>query len=75
MLINRTVLRSLQKNLETIGSYPPYTPRGTSFRKEDQESVKQASIGWSQEIKPLEETLEHSMGGSTDWVIELNVAQ
>jgi aminobenzoyl-glutamate utilization protein B len=65
MLINRTGSAVLQKNLETLGPIA-YTPEEQVFAKKIQESVNKPQIGLVSEIKPLEETLEHSMGGSTD---------
>jgi aminobenzoyl-glutamate utilization protein B len=65
MLVNRTGSAVLQKNLETLGSIS-YTAEEQVFAKKIQESVNKPQIGLVSEIKPLEETLEHSMGGSTD---------
>ncbi len=65
MLINRTGSAILQKNLETLGPIS-YTDEEQTFAKKIQESVNKPQIGLVSEIKPLEETQEHSMGGSTD---------
>ncbi|WP_245803649.1 amidohydrolase [Algoriphagus marinus] len=65
MLINRTGSEVLQKNLESLGPIS-YTEEEQVFAKKIQESVNKPQIGLVSEIKPLEETLEHSMGGSTD---------
>ncbi|MDG1277237.1 MAG: amidohydrolase [Algoriphagus sp.] len=65
MLINRKGSEVLQKNLESLGPIS-YTEEEQVFAKKIQESVNKPQIGLVSEIKPLEETLEHSMGGSTD---------
>ena len=65
MLINRTGSEVLQKNLELLGPIS-YTDEEQVFAKKIQESTFKPQIGLISEIKPLEETLEHSMGGSTD---------
>jgi aminobenzoyl-glutamate utilization protein B len=65
LLINRTGSEALQKNLELLGPIS-YTEEEQVFAKKIQESTFKPQIGLVSQIKPLEETLEHSMGGSTD---------
>lgn len=65
ILVNRTGSAALQKNLETLGPIT-YTEAEQDFAKKIQESTGKPQIGLISEIKPMEETAEHSMGGSTD---------
>ncbi|MDR7128302.1 aminobenzoyl-glutamate utilization protein B [Algoriphagus sp. 4150] len=65
ILVNRTGSAALQKNLETLGPIT-YTEEEQVFAKKIQESTEKPQIGLVSEIKPMEETEEHSMGGSTD---------
>lgn len=65
LLINRTGSEVLQKNLELLGPIS-YTEEEQVFAKKIQESTFKPQIGLVSQIKPLEATLEHSMGGSTD---------
>jgi len=65
ILVNRTGSSALQKNLETLGPIT-YTEEEQDFAKKIQESTGKPQIGLVSEIKPMEETAEHSMGGSTD---------
>lgn len=65
LLVNRTGSEVLQKNLEMLGPIS-YTEEEQVFAKKIQESTFKPQIGLVSEIKPLEVTLEHSMGGSTD---------
>ena len=64
-MINRTGSQVLQKNLELLGPIS-YTDEEQVFAKKIQEITFKPQIGLVSQIKPLEETLEHSMGGSTD---------
>jgi aminobenzoyl-glutamate utilization protein B len=73
ILVNRTGSAVLQKNLETLGPIT-YTEAEQDFAKKIQEATGKPQIGVSSEIQPMEETEEHSMGGSTDvgdvsWVV------
>lgn len=65
ILVNRTGSAALQKNLEALGPIT-YTEAEQDFAKKIQESTGKPQIGLVSEIKPMEETAEHSMGGSTD---------
>jgi aminobenzoyl-glutamate utilization protein B len=73
ILVNRTGSAVLQKNLETLGPII-YTEEEQTFAKKIQEATGKPQIGILSEITPMEETEEHSMGGSTDvgdvsWVV------
>ncbi len=65
VLVNRTGAAALQKNLEQLGEIQ-YTPEETDFAKKIQESTEKKQIGMEASIHPMEETLEHPGGGSTD---------
>jgi len=54
----------VQKELGDIGPIA-YTPEGTSFRQKKIKKVLTSPPNWVglRDFKPLEETLEHSMGG------------
>ena len=65
VLVNRTGSAALQKNLETLGPIS-YTEEEQEFAKKIQEATGKPQIGLVSEIEPMEETAEHSMGGSTD---------
>jgi aminobenzoyl-glutamate utilization protein B len=65
VLVNRTGGAALQKNLEYLGPIE-YTASETEFGKKIQEATGKKMVGMDSKIKPLEETLEHPMGGSTD---------
>lgn len=65
VLVNRTGSAALQKNLETLGPIT-YTEKEQTFAKKIQESTEKPQIGLVSKIEPMEETAEHSMGGSTD---------
>lgn len=65
VLVNRTGGARLQKNLEHLGPIS-YNDAEQLFAKKIQESVGKPQVGLVSEISPLEETLEHPMGGSTD---------
>ena len=51
--------------METLGSIS-YTEEEQEFAKKIQEATGKPQIGLVSEIEPMEETAEHSMGGSTD---------
>ncbi len=65
VLVNRTGGARLQKNLEYLGKIT-YTEEELTFAKKIQEATGKPEVGMDMEIRPLEETLEHPMGGSTD---------
>jgi aminobenzoyl-glutamate utilization protein B len=65
VLVNRTGGARLQQNLEYLGAID-YTEQEQEFAKKIQESTEKELVGLVSEIKPLEETQEHPMGGSTD---------
>ena len=73
ILVNRTGSAAMQKNLEMLGPIS-YTEEEQEFAKKIQEATGKPQIGVVSEITPMEETEEHSMGGSTDvgdvsWVV------
>ena len=65
VLVNRTGAAALQKNLESLGSID-YTEEEQEFARKIQAATGKEQVGAVSEIEPLEETLEHPMGGSTD---------
>ena len=65
VLVNRTGAAALQKNLESLGPIE-YTEKEQEFAREIQAATGKEQVGAVSEIQPLEETLEHPMGGSTD---------
>ncbi|WP_268124985.1 amidohydrolase [Roseivirga pacifica] len=65
VLVNRTGGAAMQKNLEYLGNIE-YTEAETNFAKKIQEATGKPQVGMDMEIRPLEETQEHPMGGSTD---------
>jgi len=65
VLVNRTGGARLQKNLEYLGPIT-YTDDEQNFAKKIQEATGKPQIGIEADIHPMEETLEHPMGGSTD---------
>ncbi len=65
VLVNRTGAAALQKNLEFLGPID-YTEEEQDFARKIQEATGKEQVGAVSEIEPLEETLEHPMGGSTD---------
>lgn len=65
VLVNRTGGGALQKNLEYLGPIQ-YTEEEQTFGKKIQVATGKEQVGMYSEIEPLEETLEHPMGGSTD---------
>jgi aminobenzoyl-glutamate utilization protein B len=73
ILVNRTGSAIMQKNIESLGAIS-YTEEEQAFAKKIQEANGKPQVGVISEIKPMEETQEHSMGGSTDvgdvsWVV------
>ncbi|MFT6941719.1 MAG: aminobenzoyl-glutamate utilization protein B, partial [Cyclobacteriaceae bacterium] len=73
VLVNRTGGGRLQKNLEYLGEIE-YTEEETAYGKKIQAATGKPEIGMDTKIQPLEETLEHPSGGSTDvgdvsWVV------
>lgn len=65
VLPNRTGGAIMQKNLEYLGGIE-YTEEETTYAKGIQEATGKEQVGMDAEIKPLKETAEHPMGGSTD---------
>jgi aminobenzoyl-glutamate utilization protein B len=65
VLVNRTGAAALQQNLEALGAIN-YTEEEQEFAKKIQAATGKEQVGAVSEIEPLEETLEHPMGGSTD---------
>lgn len=73
VLVNRTGGAKLQTNLEYLGEIS-YTEEETVYGKKIQEATGKPQVGMDTKINPMEETLEHPMGGSTDvgdvsWVV------
>lgn len=73
IFVNRTGSAVMQKNIEALGAIS-YTEEEQAFAKKIQEANGKPLVGVISEIKPMEETQEHSMGGSTDvgdvsWVV------
>ena len=65
VLVNRTGAAALQSNLEFLGPIL-YTDAEQDFAKGIQEATNKPQVGIESIINPMEETLEHPMGGSTD---------
>lgn len=65
ILVNRAGGERMQKNLEYLGEID-YTNEEVNFAKKIQEATGKKQVGLDMKINPLEETLEHPMGGSTD---------
>ncbi len=65
ILVNRTGGAAMQKNLEHLGAIE-YSDAEQLFAKKIQEATGKEQVGMVSEINPLEETLEHPGGGSTD---------
>lgn len=65
VLVNRVGGAQLQQNLEYLGAIS-YTEEEETYAKKIQEATGKPQVGLDSEIKPLKETLEHPMGGSTD---------
>jgi len=73
VLVNRTGAAALQKNLEYLGELD-FTEDEIAFAKKIQKATNKPQIGFDTKIEPMEETLEHPRGGSTDvgdvsWVV------
>ncbi len=73
ILVNRSGGVRLQKNLEYLGMIG-YTNDEEDFAKSIQKTTGKPEVGLDMLIRPLEETLEHPSGGSTDvgdvsWVV------
>ncbi len=73
IVVNRTGGARMQSNLEYLGSIS-YTEEEQDFARKIQQATGKPEVGLDSEIRPLEETLEHPMGGSTDagdvsWVV------
>ncbi|MFT4568566.1 MAG: aminobenzoyl-glutamate utilization protein B [Saprospiraceae bacterium] len=65
VLVNRTGGATLQKNLESLGAIE-YNELEQDFAKKIQEATNSEVLGIESIISPLEKTLEHPMGASTD---------
>jgi len=65
LLVNRTGGAKMQTNLEYLGDIE-YTPEEQAFARGIQKSTGKPEIGIESVITPLEVTLEHPGGGSTD---------
>jgi len=65
IMVNRTGSARLQTNLEYLGPIT-YTDEEQAFAKRIQVATNKPEIGIESIINPMEETLEHPMGGSTD---------
>ena len=65
ILVNRTGSEAMQKNMEYLGAIE-YTDEEQDFAKGIQEATGKEQLGIESKIEPLEETLEHPRGGSTD---------
>ena len=65
ILVNRTGGAKMQANLEFLGPIQ-YTDTEQAFAKQIQAATDKEQLGIESKIDPLEETLEHPMGGSTD---------
>lgn len=65
VLPNRTGGMRMQSNLEYLGPIQ-YTEEEETFAKGIQRATGKPEVGLDSEIKPMRETAEHPMGGSTD---------
>jgi aminobenzoyl-glutamate utilization protein B len=65
VLPNRAGGAILQKNLEYLGSIE-YTEEEITYAKAIQEATGKEQVGMDAQVRPLKETAEHPMGGSTD---------
>lgn len=65
VMVNRTGAARLQSNLEYLGPIT-YTDDEQNFAKGIQKATDKPQVGIESIINPMEETLEHPMGGSTD---------
>lgn len=73
VLVNRTGAARLQTNIEFLGGIT-YTDNEQIFARKIQEATGKDQVGLISQIKPMEETIEHPRGGSTDvgdvsWVV------
>jgi aminobenzoyl-glutamate utilization protein B len=73
LLVNRAGGAAVQKNIEMLGEIS-YTQEEEEFGKKIQEMTGKPQVGMDSKISPLEVTLEHPGGGSTDvgdvsWVV------
>lgn len=73
VLVNRTGAARLQTNLEYLGEIS-FTEDETTFAKAIQKATEKPQVGMDTKISPMEVTLEHPRGGSTDvgdvsWVV------
>ena len=73
VVVNRTGAKRLQSNLEYLGTID-YTEGEEEFAKSIQRATGKPEVGLDMEIRPMEETLEHPGGGSTDagdvsWIV------
>ncbi len=65
VLVNRTGAARLQSNLEYLGEIS-FSEDETTFAKGIQKATGKPEVGMDTKINPMEETLEHPRGGSTD---------
>ena len=65
ILVNRAGGARLHENLEFLG-HIEYTEEEQAFARSMQESLGLNPVGITGHVRPLEETLEHPRGGSTD---------
>lgn len=65
VLVNREGGKVMQSNLELLGPIE-YTSEEIAFGKGIQKSTGKPEVGMDSNINPLEETLDHPGGGSTD---------
>lgn len=73
ILVNRAGGAVIQNNLELLGPIT-YTEEELVFAKKIQEATGKPQIGINSKLTPMEETLEHPGGGSTDvgdvsWIV------
>lgn len=73
VLVNRAGAEALLNNLYTLGDIP-YTAEEIDFAHEMQESLGKPQVGMDSKIRPLEVTVEHPAGASSDvgdvsWVV------
>ncbi len=73
VLVNRTGAGALLKNLEYLGDIS-YTAEEIAFAHKMQEVLDKPQIGMDAKIRPLEVTVEHPMGASSDvgdvsWIV------
>jgi len=75
ILPNRTGGAKMQANIELLGDID-YTEEETMFGKGIQEATGKEQVGIDGKVKPMKETQEHPMGGSTDsgdvsWIVPM----